>query len=268
MPSTARALMIGASLWVPLSESGLESRAGDADRWRSVARRAVYFGHQSVGDDITGGIDRLNIEYSLGLRLVETSAPSEVAHPAFVHFHAGKNQDPVSKNAAMLRMLEARPRADRAIILLKYCYVDIGHETDVQAVFNAYLATVRTLRSRYPDVTVVHVTVPMTTVETAVIAAAKNLTGRRSVRQDAVARHRYNALVRAAFGEREPLFDIARIESTRADGSRVQFAWNGDQIESLASEYTRDGGHLNERGQALVARELLNVLARVAETKA
>ena len=94
----------------------------------------------------------------------------------------------------------------------------------------------------------------------------KRLIGRKSVRQDAVARHRYNALIRAEFAGRELLFDIARLEATRADGSRVQFAWKAEQIESLAPEYTRDGGHLNERGQALVAKGLLNVLAGVAET--
>lgn len=265
MPSAARALMIGASLWVPVSESDPQSSVPEPEHWRSVGGRAVYFGHQSVGDDIAGGIDRLNAELSLGLRLVETHAPAAVAHPAFVHFHVGRNQDPASKNAAMLGMLEARPRADRPLVLLKYCYIDIGHDTDVEAVFNAYRATIRTIRSRHPDVTIVHTTMPVTTVESAMKAEAKQLLGRHSARQDAVARHRYNALVRAAFAESEPLFDIARIESTRADGSRAQFAWKGEQIESLAPEYTRDGGHLNARGQVLVAKGLLNVLARVAE---
>ena len=267
MPSAARALMIGATLWVPVSESGSESSAPDAERWRSVGGRAVYFGHQSVGDDIASGIDRLNADLSLGLRLVETHAPAAVAHPAFVHFHAGRNQDPASKNAAMLGILGARPHADSAIVLLKYCYIDIGHDTDVEAVFNAYRATVRTIRSRYPDVTIVHSTVPVTTVESAMKAEAKQFIGRHSVRQDAIARHRYNALVRAAFAKSEPLFDIARIESTRADGGRAQFASKGEQIESLAPEYTRDGGHLNERARVLVAKELLNVLARVTETE-
>jgi hypothetical protein len=266
MPSAARALVVDAPVWDPLSETGIDSSSGDAARWRSVAARAVYFGHQSVGDDIAVGIDRLNAELSLGLRLVETHAPAAVAHPAFVHFHAGGNNDPASKNAAMLRILHARPRADRGIVLLKYCYVDIGRDTDVAAVFNAYRATVRAIRSCYPDVTIVHTTVPVTTVESAFKAAVKRLIGRRSVRQDAVARHRYNALVRADFAERELLFDIARIETTRADGSRVQFAWKGERIDSLAPEYTRDGGHLNARGQALVAKELLNVLAAAAET--
>jgi hypothetical protein len=264
MPSAARALA-DAPVWVPLSETGIDSSSGDAARWRSVAARAVYFGHQSVGDDIAVGIDRLNAELSLGLRLVETHAPAAVAHPAFVHFHAGGNNDPASKNAAMLRILHARPRADRGIVLLKYCYVDISRDTDLAAVFKAYRATVQAIRSCYPDVIIVHTTVPVTTVESALKAMAKRLIGRRSVRQDAVARHRYNALVRAEFAERE-LFDIARIEATRADGSCVQFAWKGERIESLAPEYTRDGGHLNARGQALVAQALLNVLASVAET--
>ncbi len=258
--------MIGASLAVPMSDLRLESREGDAERWRSIAARAVYFGHQSVGDDITGGIDRLNAELSLGLRVVETHAPSAVAHPAFVHFHAGRNMNPASKNAAMLEMLAARPRPDRPIVLLKYCYVDIDRNTDLKAVFNAYRATVRAINSRFPDVTLIHATVPVTTVESSMKAEVKRLMGKGSVRDDAVARQRYNAMVRAAFREREPLFDIARIESTRNDGSRVQFSWKGEQIESMAPEYTRDGGHLNERGQALVAKELLDVIARAAES--
>ena len=266
MSPAARAVVIGTPLRVPVSGINIDSNSSDPTRWRSIAARAVYFGHQSVGDDIADGIDRLNAEFSLGLRLVETRAPAAVAHPAFVHFHAGGNQDPASKNAAMLRILRARPRADRAIVLLKYCYVDIARDTDVAAVFDAYRATVRAIRSRYPDVTIVHTTVPVTTVESAFKAEVKRLIGRRSVRQDAVARHRYNELVRAEFAEREPLFDIARIEATRVDGSRVQFAWKAGQIDSLAPEYTRDGGHLNARGQALVAKELLSVLARVAET--
>ena len=199
------------------------------------------------------------------MKLVETYEPSAILQPAFVHFRAGRNMDPASKNAAMLRMLESRPRADRAIVLLKYCYVDIDRRTDVNAVFAGYQAMVRTIRTRYPDVTIVHSTVPLTTVESSAKARAKELLGRPSLRQDAIARQRYNELVRAAYAHREPLFDIARIES----GYRrtpVGFDANGKRVETLALEYTTDGGHLNERGQELVAKELLSVLARVAET--
>src|SRR4051812_44497592 len=214
MPTAARALMIGATLWAPFSDSRFGLPTTDAERWRTVSKRAVYFGHQSVGDNIAAGIERLNGEMALGLRLVETNEPSAVAHPAFVHFHAGRNQDPASKNAALVKMLESRPRPDHAIVLLKYCYVDIEQGRDVEAMFASYLATVRTIRSRFPDVTIVHSTVPLTTVESSMKARAKQPLGKPSVRQGAIARQRYNVLVRAAFADREPLFDIAKIEST------------------------------------------------------
>lgn len=266
MPVTARALMVGATLWLPSADSGDRAlQRADVTRWRAVAGRAVYFGHQSVGDDITAGLDALNEELSLGLRIVQTRTPSAIAHPAFVHFHAGRNQDPASKNADLLKILSARPRADHPIVFLKYCYVDVDHATNVEAVFAAYLKLVETIRSRHPDVTIVHATVPLTTVETPLRAQVKHLLGRHTVREDAIARQRYNALMRLAFAGREPLFDIARVEAGRADGGRATYLSGDQQIEVLAPENTRDGGHLTPRGQKIVARELLNVLAQAIE---
>lgn len=268
MPAATRALMIGATICIPSLQLGdPKPQSGDVARWRAVGGRAVYFGHQSVGDDIAAGIDALNEELTLGLRVVQTRDPSAVAHPVFVHFHAGTNQNPRSKNAAMLKLLAARPRPDRPIILLKYCYVDIGHGTDVPALFAEYRAMVGVIRSRYPDVTIVHATVPVTTVESAMKAGVKELLGRPSVRQDAIARHRYNALIRAAFAGREPLFDVARVEATHADGSLSSFASGDQQIETLAPEYTHDGGHLTARGQKMAAKELLNVLALALDAR-
>jgi lysophospholipase L1-like esterase len=233
--------------------------------WRSLADRAIYFGHQSVGDDIMRGVERLNKDVSLNLRLVQTRVPAAVSHPAFVHFHAGSNQDRVSKNTDFLRILDARPRADNPIAILKYCYVDVVDGTDVDAAFAAYRQTVSQVRERHPDVVVVHTTVPLTTVEGKLKAAAKGILGRRAARDDAKARHRYNSLVRAAFKRREPLFDIARVESLRTDASRALFSLEGEEIEVMADGNTRDGGHLNERGQRALAAELLDVLSKSVE---
>ena len=265
MQSAARALVMGATLWAPFADARVESPVTDVERWRSVARRAIYFGHQSVGYNIAAGLEKLSGELSLGLKLVETYEPSAILQPAFVHFRAGQNMDPASKNAAMLKMLESRTRPDRAIVLLKYCYVDIDRRTDVSAVFAGYQGLVRTIRAHFPDVTIVHSTVPLTTVESPTKARAKELLGRPSVRQDAIARQRYNELVRSAYAGRELLFDIARVESVSQARAAVGFEVNGKRVETLAPEYTTDGGHLNERGQGIVAKELLNVLARAAE---
>jgi len=258
--------MIGATLCVPFADGDeLGLQRGDVTRWRAVARRPVYFGHQSVGEDITAGLAALNDEFDLGLRIVQTRVPAAVAHPAFVHFHAGRNQDPASKNADLLKILAARPRPDHALVLLKYCYVDVDHSTNVAAMFAAYMATVETIRARHPDVTLIHATVPLTTVETPTKARVKRLLGRHTAREDAIARQRYNALMRVAFAGREPLFDIARLEAAQADGKRSSYTFGEQEIEVLAEENTRDGGHLNQKGQRLVARELLNVLAKTIE---
>lgn len=258
--------MVGATLCVPFGNGDdLALQRGDVARWRAVARRPVYFGHQSVGEDITAGLSALNDEFDLGLRIVQTRVPSAVAQPAFVHFHAGRNQDPASKNADLLKILAARPRPDHALVLLKYCYVDVDQSTNVAAVFASYMAMVETIRARYPDVTIIHATVPLTTVETATKARVKRLLGRHTSREDALARQRYNALMRVAFAGREPLFDIARLEAGRGDGGRSTYALGDQQIEVLSDENTRDGGHLNQHGQRLVARELLNLLAKTIE---
>jgi hypothetical protein len=150
-------------------------------------------------------------------------------------------------------------------VLLKYCYVDIGGQTDVRSLFDSYREMVRAIKSRYPDVIIVHSTAPLTTVETTMKAGVKRLLGRKSVRDDAVARNRYNALVRAAYAGREPLFDLARVESTRADGSLATFLSNGERVEIMAEENTRDGGHLNERGRVMAAKALLNALSGAQE---
>jgi hypothetical protein len=114
-------------------------------------------------------------------------------------------------------------------------------------------------------VTFVHVTVPLTT-EPGLKEAAKNFVKRflgrpRSSRLDNVRRARYNELLREAYAGREPLFDLARLESTRPDGTRQLFREDGRDYEALVPAYTDDGGHLNASGRQMAARALLEFLA-------
>jgi hypothetical protein len=242
----------------------LARASGSAPDWRAVATRRVYFGHQSVGNDIVAGLETLNEQQDLGLRFVRTLTPAAVAGPAFVHFPAGVNGDPASKNEALLRELDARPEPDGAIALLKYCYVDVNERTDVPRMFDAYRRMTEEVHRRHPDVCLVHTTVPLTAVESAAKALVKGLLGRVTVRAAAVARHRYNELVRSAFSTTEPLFDVAAAEAIGGDGSRAGFAEDDARVETLSAEYTHDGGHLTAKGRLVVAARLLDVLASVA----
>jgi hypothetical protein len=151
--------------------------------------------------------------------------------------------------------------------MLKYCYVDVPSRANVKRLFDEYQQTVATVRARHPDVVLVHATMPLTTVESASKAFVKRLLGRKTVREQAQARHEYNELVRSAYAGREPLFDIADVESRRPDGSREFIVAGNDSIHTLVPAYTRDGGHLNGRGQRIAAAALLDVFTVAATQK-
>ena len=220
--------------------------------WHAVARRRVYFGHQSVGRDIIAGLEALNAEHGLGLRFAQTRTPSLLAGPAFVDFLAGENTRPVTKNRALLEQLDARELPDDAIVMLKYCYVDIAEGTDVRRLLHDYRQTVELIHRRHPDVTVVHVTVPLTSNESVMKWRLKKVLGRPTLRGANARRNEYNALLRATLAGREPLFDLAAVE--------------GDGV--LEGSFTHDGGHLNAAGARAAAAALLDVLGAIATSDA
>lgn len=240
------------------------SDSATATGLRALAARRVYFGHQSVGANVVAGLEELlAAQPALGLKVVQTKEPSVLAGPAFVHFYAGRNEHPDEKNADFLKVLDARPAPDGGIALLKYCYVDMTAGTDVARLFADYQRVVAEARRKHPDVTIVHVTMPLTTVESSSKATIKRLLGKSTVRGVNAKRNAYNAMLRKAYAG-EPIFDIAELESTHADGSRSFVTVDGDTVFTLADEYTYDGGHLNGRAQRLAAERLLSVLATTA----
>jgi hypothetical protein len=229
--------------------------------WGALSSRRVYFAHQSVGGNLVAGIeDLIAAGKAPGLAIVQTREPRVVTGGAFVHFVAGRNQDPASKNADFIKILDARPDRDGGIALLKYCYVDMTEQTDVAALFQAYRDMVATIRQRHPDLTVAHVTMPLTADEGGARALAKRLLGRPAVRGLNAKRNQFNALLRQAY-QGEVLFDLAQLESTRSDGSRESTMVGSDTVYALAPSYTYDGGHLNEYARRTFAAKLLAQLA-------
>jgi len=155
------------------------------------------------------------------------------------------------------------------VAFLKFCYIDANAQSDVRAILNHYREAFAGLRARHPGVTFVHLTMPLRVVQTGWRVPVKNLVGRPiGGYADNAKRNEYNALLRAEYDGREPLFDLAEIQSTRADGSRVSFSAGGVTHFALAPEYTNDGGHLNALGRRVVAERLLVFLAEIARDRA
>ena len=132
--------------------------------------------------------------------------------------------------------------------------------------FNAYRDTVETIQFEHPDVALVHTTIPLTTVESGFKGRTLRYLGRATRREEAVARHRYNELLRAEFGGVEPIFDIAQVQATSRDGTISAFTSDGGRIETLAADNTSDGTRLNPACRRAAAGVLLDVLSAVIES--
>jgi lysophospholipase L1-like esterase len=245
--------------------SAVASAAGPSDEslrsdLEAVSRLRVFFGHQSVGANVLDGLSELSASAGVPLRVVEVAGAKDLVGPGIGHELVGENGDPRSKLAAFERALPAGSSVD--VALLKFCYVDIGAGTDAAQLFAEYQEIAKAVRSRNPGTVLVHVTAPLRADQGWLKTTVKRLLGRGpGVAPDNLVRDRFNALLRRAYQGREPVFDLARVESTRPDGALESTALDGHLVPLLVPEYTDDGGHLNGAGRARAARELLRVLA-------
>lgn len=234
--------------------------------WRRLASLRIVFGHQSVGQDIVHGLsDVMKENPAIQLTVATTATPGQ---PALVHFAVGKNEQPLTKIDHFKQVVDSTSDAPPDIALMKFCYIDTTANTDAEALFRRYRDTVAELRARHPQITFLHVTMPLRVVQTGWKAQLKGLIGRPiGGYAENVKRNQYNDLMRAEYQGKEPLFDLAALESTRPDGQRASFVQGDTTYFALAPEYTYDGGHLNERGRRYVAEGLLATLADVARAR-
>jgi hypothetical protein len=230
---------------------------------RKVAGKRIYFGHQSVGYNLVDGLQAIARERpELGLKVVEARSPEALQGPVFAHASNGRNHEPLSKIQDFAATLDAGLGARADVALFKFCYVDFEPGTDVDAVFAEYRSTLARLRQAYPRVQFVHVTSPLTVVQTGPKALVKRLLGRPLWGADAnIVRERFNGLMRREYAGKEPLFDLAAVEASRPNGPGATFEAAGGTHPALAAEYASDGKHLNDVGARWAALHLLQTLA-------
>jgi hypothetical protein len=248
-----------------LAASAAQPAKGDDAAVRAnlaaLSSQTVFFGHQSVGVNLLDGLRALAARHDVALRIVAAPASQLPGPGAVVHAFVGRNTDPSSKLRDFERALSSGPAARPDLALVKFCYVDVTTATDAARLFAEYQASVARIRAAAPGTTLVHVTVPLTTVQGGVRGALKRLLGRAPGGfLENARREEFNALLRASYLGREPLFDLARLESTR-EGRPETAEWRGRTVPALLPEFTADGGHLNREGQLRAARELAAVLA-------
>jgi hypothetical protein len=228
-----------------------------------LGSKRILFGHQSVGNNIISGVEDLKSEdKKINFEVSLLDAAGAIQGPGLHHFSVGKNGDPFSKIDDFARRIRSGLGSQVEVALFKFCYVDMDADTDITKIFNHYRETMGALKKEFPNVLFAHTTVPLITIQAGPKAWVKKIIGKPLYgSEDNYKRNEFNKLLLATYGGKDPIFDLAKSESTYADGTRARVTSNGKDFFVLAPEYTTDGGHLNEIGRQKTAAEFLQFLA-------
>lgn len=231
--------------------------------WAALADTRIYFGHQSVGDNILAGMTQImRSRPVIRLRIMESADPRSLAEPVLAHSHLGSNGSPESKIRAFADVMRAGAGARAQVAMFKLCYADIESHTDPAAVFETYKQTLDELERDFPRVQFAHFTVPLTMIPRGPKSVVKRLFGKPlwGYEQN-LRRESYNERIRTTYGPRKRLIDVAEFEANFPDGTTEFFTWQGRKCRALAPTFTEDGGHLGTVGRVAVARGMLSWLA-------
>ena len=241
------------------------------EHWASLAKKRIFFGHQSVGYNVLDGIKDIMKDHDyIRLNIVESSDLGSADGPFFAHSGIGENYKPLAKIEAFEDIIDQNADAHIDIALMKLCYVDIRHNSNLDSIFTAYRTTIENIKKQHPNIEILHVTVPVYSLKRYSSAkdrlklAVKRLIGRPTILEDNFQRYRYNEMLRDAFAETDSIFELAQAESTTSKGRSYYAERSGVKVPFLCIEYTEGGGHLNPLGRRKAAEQLLIVLAKMA----
>ncbi|MBI4509570.1 MAG: hypothetical protein HY698_08025 [Deltaproteobacteria bacterium] len=236
-----------------------EQEYSDADLDR-VRQAYLFFGHQSVGNNILAGLDSLNntepryeVRQQYVYDLNNLLRPYN-GRPALGHRNIGENEKPDTKIRAFIDYMTGFEDPTKtglgdkvSISMFKFCYVDFISGMDVDGLFDRYVQAMESLEARYTKTKFVYATAPLAYGDA-----------------NDVARNAFNRKVRdyvRSNGKR--LFDVASIEATMEDGSRCTFTSGGETLERLCVPYMAGerNPHLNTLGGGRVGKAMMIMFA-------
>jgi hypothetical protein len=227
-----------------------------------INQKNIYFGHKSVGVNIVAGLSKINSQYGQSVLIIkDLKDVSKIDNNYFINSNIGQNGDPKGKFNEFMNIVNNLKKNKLDIAMMKLCFVDITKETIIDDVFHSYVDIIDSIQKKYPDLTIIHFTVPLKSNPSLLNKIKDIIKGRNNYdQQDNLARIKYNALLFSKYSKND-IFDLAGAESTYPDGKRESILVSGKTCYFLIDDYTNDGGHLNELGQQVVAEKLIIKLA-------
>lgn len=243
----------------------------DAQKMTRAAQARIFFGHQSVGNNIVGGI--AGAYTAMGLptpRVLDTrNAPAD-SNPVFMENGIAQNYEPIDKIDDFVSIMNGPMGSQVDVALMKLCYVDFdasSSENDPDVLFSYYQSAMATLEASHPNVIFIHIGAPVRTAGSTIQippSQMSSLTGNLGMASDAlpvyIKRDRYNSFFRQAYGSTGRHFDLAEFESTVGDGNLFAGVWNSYNYHVLNPSYASDGAHLNASGSQYMATELMKFI--------
>jgi hypothetical protein len=245
------------SVKTEVAECGIEQGAtvpltGD----NTIVNRRILFGHQSVGENILKGVALIAPDVKqVSLTPNDSALYSD---KGILHFKVGQNREPIGKIDHFRKEIIDRKWGGRVdLAVMKFCYIDFDKSTDIKKVFEYYVSNIDIIKNVYPDLSIVHCTVPITVHRNDLRSIIRNM-----VRGDVenIKRCEFNSMLVQKYKGSDPLFDIACIESSIPNDGREVRMFKGKKYYTLFKGYTYDGAHLNENGQNIAAKKFLQVL--------
>lgn len=240
-------------------------------QWQVLSQKKVFFAHMSVGNNILDGVRAVLQKHpEISLNAFKTADPAQMHLPALYHTELGHNTKPLLKIESFISLLDRIQTADPDMVLMKFCYVDIRSDTDVDSLFKAYSEAINKLQTQLPNTLFLHCTVPLESTPVSVKRKCKELIqgllGRPSRTDKNYKRTQFNEMLRNTWPA-EQVLDIAKMESITPEGFLCYKSRKGQAVPFLCSSYTSDGGHLNQLGAQYVGQQLLIFLANAAALK-
>ena len=235
----------------PISMQGNVASAITTDL-TAVARTRVFYGHQSVGTNVLSAVPGVYAAHGLSAPPIEQGGTQPGPNGGFIaHQLIGENGKPLLKLEDFDRTMRGGMGRQVDVALMN---IDVKPGMDVDALFARYRNTMGALERDFPNVTFIHVTVPLFT-DALEWAKATD-----------VAVERFNALIRGEYGGHH-LFDLAAIESTKPDGTRVSGSYDNHGYFALYDGYAHGDGfgiHLNAGASMMAATAFLDAIAQAS----
>lgn len=212
----------------------------------ALRARAVWFIHKSVGAELTG-------QYPSGGGAAGLGFPFHTADTAAAFgsvrlgesVFATQNGGALGKIEEFQRLATGGVAAAVRVVLMKFCFTDIGSSTDLPALEARYTQAVDAVRAAAPQVRIVHVTPPV------------GREGDAWSDSENPSRYRFGQWLATAF-PRDVVFDLQSALSHEAAGRSCRTS-NG--APALCASLAMDsGGHPNAVGSTQGAKALLYAL--------